>query len=863
MSSRGALILLATGLAVIIGLSGFPLGTSEVLHARKPVKSTEQLPAPARIAPGSANSSGRIELATIAAQYQPLAVAVNESSGWAYVINTGASSTSVVNGTSSIAAVRVGAGPCDVAWDPYDGYVYVVDGSDWNVSVIRGTSVIATLRAGDDPVCGGGWGGISVDPSSGLVYVPNLYSDNVTVISGNAIVGSIGVGVRPTYSAYDPSDGFVYVANVVSRNVSVINGTRVVGTIPLNDTPVSCSYDPFLRTAIIGQQTAQGGQLTFANGSSAVGKSTVGTVPYTFAVNPTDGSIYIPNGVVGALETVSVIQGNSEVTLPVGARPQFAEYDPVSGYVFIANYGSANVTVINGTTVLGSIPVGIGPYALTFDPANDYVYVPNSGSANVTVLDGSSAYPSLAALGANPANVTVGSETLLSTTTGGPASAWTFAYAGLPSGCSTANVSVLPCAPGAPGAFLVRVTGWSSWGINGSASATLVVIPSTVTSFVADPSVVEIGSRTNATTRFLITVLGGVAPLTYNYAGLPGGCLSSDITPLNCTPQFPGSFNVQVTVSDGAGNTILANASLLVVPQLTVSVRATPIPTEVGRPVSFDAVTFGGLQPITSEWVTSDGIRSNAAPLIHAFPTAGSYVVQLWANDSLGGQAYGSVSVAVVARLTAGVSIDNASLRLGEGAVLSISATGGAPPYVYAYAGLPAGCASANSSSLQCTPTVAGPYRIEGIVRDTIGDQASANVTLAVEFAIVVSAPATAYVGERFTIVVKPAEAGGPITFAFQGLPDGCESANASALNCTPAATGTFTIQVQAMDSWGRQANGSVIVHVVVPGLSETTWIEIGALLGAAFAGAAGLVVWVRTRRRGGGAAPSSQNPQA
>jgi YVTN family beta-propeller protein len=76
-------------------------------------------------------------------------------------------------------------------------------------------------------------------------------------------------------------------------------------------------------------------------------------------------------------------------TVDVGDMPAGLVCDNANGFVYVANYGSDNVTAINGTTntVVGSIPVGASPSALAFDSASGNLYVANLNSSNVSVID--------------------------------------------------------------------------------------------------------------------------------------------------------------------------------------------------------------------------------------------------------------------------------------------------------------------------------------------------------------------------------------------------------------------------------------------------------------------------------------------
>src|SRR5439155_1404357 len=89
--------------------------------------------------------------------------------------------------------------------------------------------------------------------------------------------------------------------------------------------------------------------------------------------------------------TVGVISGRVVVaTVPVGDGPSGVAYDSGNGYVYVSNYFSSNVSVIDGTTntVVATVPVGYLPRGVAYDSENMYVYVADYGSNNVSVIDG-------------------------------------------------------------------------------------------------------------------------------------------------------------------------------------------------------------------------------------------------------------------------------------------------------------------------------------------------------------------------------------------------------------------------------------------------------------------------------------------
>ena len=89
---------------------------------------------------------------------------------------------------------------------------------------------------------------------------------------------------------------------------------------------------------------------------------------------------------------LTVIDGNSfaSTVKKVGELPCAIVIDSSSDKVFVANYGSGNVTIIDGTTdsVVATANAGPNPQAIAVDPSNHKVFVANTRASTVTVLDG-------------------------------------------------------------------------------------------------------------------------------------------------------------------------------------------------------------------------------------------------------------------------------------------------------------------------------------------------------------------------------------------------------------------------------------------------------------------------------------------
>jgi YVTN family beta-propeller protein len=78
-------------------------------------------------------------------------------------------------------------------------------------------------------------------------------------------------------------------------------------------------------------------------------------------------------------------------TVPVGDAPVQLTVNQVTNRIYVANFLSSNVTVIDGATNAATTvtdPNASGPYDVAVNPVTNMIYAPNFDSSNVTVIDG-------------------------------------------------------------------------------------------------------------------------------------------------------------------------------------------------------------------------------------------------------------------------------------------------------------------------------------------------------------------------------------------------------------------------------------------------------------------------------------------
>ena len=832
-------------------------------------------------------------VATVGVGTEPVGVRYASENGHVYVANWGSGTVSVISGTSVVTTVGAGGEPEDVGYDNGNGYVYVANYNSDNVSVISGTSVVATVGVGSQPVgvafdrgngdvyvSNSGSDSVSVistalglgnlggqlvrtipsilatvavgtapsavgyDRGNGYIYVANADSNNVSVISGTSVVATVGVGTAPDGVGYDSGNGYVYVANSGSSNVSVISGTSVVATVAVGSFPLGVGYDNgngYVYVANIASNN-----VSVISGTSVVATVAVGISPYGVEFDNGNGHLYVTNE---GSSSVSVISGTSVVaTVGVGTTPDGVGYDSGNGYVYVANAGSNNVSVISGTSVVATVGVGTAPDGVEYDSGGGYVYVANDGSNSVSVIS------TLVQPISSPQLDMDTSQTLLLT------APLVFPNPGI----STATPTVVPspglsctalpamlnnvsmaCTATAPGIYTATLTAVGASGNSVWSQTTITVFNSPS---VTPPTPTRVSVDVGQQVAFATSASGGPGIYMHYAWSAPSalGCDSSNSNTLVCLPTRPVTGIVSVNVTD-ANNATSGTATLPYIASGDPTI-ATPTATRLNLDVgqttglSFTATNGTGLWSVLAWSGLPTGCTSVNASSLKCHPSvSGTYTVSASITDSNGVMATsGTVTLAVSSHLNAPtLSISVTALDVGQSVTLSATVSGGNAPYTYTWGGMPQGCVSGDAATLTCSPTTAGSANVTVTVNDSNGvTLASSALQLTVSPRLLPGSltmdPAVIDLGQATKLTVGVTGGSGGLSYAWSGLPSGCNATSSATLTCTPSASGTSWVTVAVTDANGETVMEGPVTLVVAPALgavnvsASVSSVEIG-----------------------------------
>ncbi|MCA2998606.1 MAG: choice-of-anchor D domain-containing protein [Rhodocyclaceae bacterium] len=148
------------------------------------------------------------------------------------------------------------------------------------------------------------------------------------------------------------------------------------------------------------------GVLSFNHLPASAQTIAVGPLPSAIAVNPETNKIYVAN--YGS-NNVTVIDGatNTTANVTVGTNPSAIAVNPETNKIYVANYSSNSVTVIDGVTNnTTTVAVGSAPWDIAVNIVTNKVYVPND-SGYVIVIDGITNVTTTVEVGSSPRKVAV------------------------------------------------------------------------------------------------------------------------------------------------------------------------------------------------------------------------------------------------------------------------------------------------------------------------------------------------------------------------------------------------------------------------------------------------------------------------
>jgi YVTN family beta-propeller protein len=210
------------------------------------------------------------------------------------------------------------------------------------------------------------------------------------------------VGNEPRGLAVDEARTRLYVANYAGASVSIVDGhsntvLQTLTNFPAISAPTGLAYDSASDTIWVANSGSNNnGNFYWLAPINAATFAISPTIPlngepWGVLFNPVDKQIYVTDLTNNAVSVISPTLKSVVKTISVGQSPYNLAVHRGTGTVYVANYGSASVSVLNATGLLQpNIPLAFDsaqPFGIAVDDVlGHYVYVSTVKSYRIETI---------------------------------------------------------------------------------------------------------------------------------------------------------------------------------------------------------------------------------------------------------------------------------------------------------------------------------------------------------------------------------------------------------------------------------------------------------------------------------------------
>ena len=275
-----------------------------------------------------------------------------------------------------------------------------------------------------------------------------------------------------------------------------------------------------------------------------------------------------------------------------------------------------------------------------------------------------------------------------------------------------------------------------------------------------------------------------------------------------------------------------------------LTIRVNPATPSPGFPASFSASFRGGVGSYTYSWRFGDGDSSSLANPSHVFATDGHYLAVLWVNDSAGHSEQVSLEVDVYLPLNVStLRVSPNPAVIGQPVNFTVAASGGTPPYTYAWT-FGDGGVGGNLSNITHVYTTNGPFQAEVTVTDAAGGVARSSLNISIMLQAIAGSTSSSGTYPFTVGFVGQAQGGVPPYHYNWSFGDGTTSTLQDPHH-TYNSSGRFVVLLTITDSKNNRSSSSLTIQVggpSAPGPSASEWFA--AFVIAVVAAASITAVW-------------------
>ena len=626
---------------------------------------------------------------------------------------------------------------------------------------------------------------------------------------------------------YDSTGSYLLVYSVTDSNGNTVSSSLTQTVNPDITVAISSSQNP----------TDAGKTVEFTSSVSG------GTIPYNYTWEA-NGNDYYTNDINVTFSSSGSYIIDLTVTDAAGYSVSTSMSETVNSDPVVSASSNVSSADIGYPIEFSSSPSGgTAPYSYSWtlngnviSTSQDFSYsFSNSGSytLTVTVTDAvGETYSSSVTVTINPnPSVSISSSqnptdsgnsvTFLSSVSGGTG---TISYVWYVDSTEESTSSSFSYTFSSTGTYYINITVTDSDGHTASYSYKETVNP--------DPSVVIKASHNPAdvgiAVNFTATINGGTSPYTYSWT-VNG--VSSSKPYIVYTFTSPGTFTVDLTVTDSAGNKATDSINEVVNPDPSVSINSEYNPVDQGVNDTLTAEISGGTGPYNYTWSLGSTILNYSSSFKLKFNEIGSFEVNLTIEDSLGEKDSTQITIKVIEKPSATIIGNNQTDVNTETYWEGYGSFGTAPYSYYWYIN---GVNTTSGLYLEYSFPDTGKYNITLLIIDSQGAKAYAymNITVNDKPSISISLSKTT-TDSGIPVEISAIVSGGTGPFNYTISVSGIGIIGYSNSMYYEFSSGDYNVTVTVYDSLGNRASASisivvnsypsVLIHAKYPNIDPNT----------------------------------------
>ncbi len=326
-------------------------------------------------------------------------------------------------------------------------------------TVTGGAGTLTYLWTGLPAGCSSSSATLSCSPSAAGTSSITLKVTDANGGSGTSGALSLTVYALPTLTAPVATPDPVQVGASLSIS-TILSGGAPSDTYAWTGLPTGCAS---ANAASVSCTPTTAGtfstKVTVTDGNGGTATSTATTIT-------------VNSGSSGGSPTVSVTANPASIALGATSTLTGLVSGGTTPYAYAWTGLPAGCSTANRAS-LSCTPTAAGTFTVTLT-VTDAQAKTGQGSATLTVTTSNPGAPTVS-VSANPTTVPVQKATTLTGSVTGGTTPYTYAWTGLPTGCSSQNAATLTCTPAATGTFTITLTVTDGAGKTGQGSVTITV----------------------------------------------------------------------------------------------------------------------------------------------------------------------------------------------------------------------------------------------------------------------------------------------------------------------------------------------------------------------------------------------------